>query len=577
MSSKANTVTHNLRSRPAFDVGGSYLQFTSSPVSSSRDRSPARSKSSGGSRSPARGSRSPARRRQSGGSRSPARSKPAEQVENSGSETKSLPKTPQKSPVRQSQRILERNLDKSPYIVLSDILHAELVEHGNIITTEDSLKPEIPGQPECNYQFEECLDLKPEPESEKDKEKSNVASGGIWSAMGIIISAALVFVLVILCSVKQFGLGMPNLSKQVDFYVDLQSLLMVTLWIVFQLLIALIPMGYVRMGQPLPEGGRLYYRCNGRLALLANVFYIGLLYYFEIPVFNWLTKKFVPVVVSAFVLTLCISLWLYHRASNLPQTQLSKCGETGCFFRDFYNGRELNPRLDNLDLKFFFTTNIGVIGWETLILLIVLEAYKKTLWTGNLLLVATFQSIYVLDYVLFQSCLVTTATVLYNGLGLHMVFASLLWQPFFSSIQVFDHLLNVKTMDFQTTALSALLFGAGYVIHRCSSYQKDMFRSNPHNALCSGFKIIPSGTGRPLLCTFWWSICRHPNYLGTLLMATGWSLPSGSPFSYALPLVMLLSLLFRIRSVESVCRKNHGIAWDKYTERVKSRLIPWIY
>lgn len=117
-------VAHNLRSRPVFDVGnfGSYLQFTPSAASSSIDRSPARSKSPGRSRSPARGSRSPARSRQSVRSRSPARSKPAEEVENSGLETKPLPKTPQKSPVRQSQRILERRLDKSPCLVLSDIL-----------------------------------------------------------------------------------------------------------------------------------------------------------------------------------------------------------------------------------------------------------------------------------------------------------------------------------------------------------------------------------------------------------------------------------------------------------------------
>lgn len=82
-----------------------------------------------------------------------------------------------------------------------------MVEHGNIVTTEDALKPEIPGQPECNYQFEECPDLKLEPNSEKDEKKSDVASGGIWSAMGIIISAALVFVLVILCSVVSISAG----------------------------------------------------------------------------------------------------------------------------------------------------------------------------------------------------------------------------------------------------------------------------------------------------------------------------------------------------------------------------------
>lgn len=61
---------------------------------------------------------------------------------------------------------------------------------------------------------------------------------------------------------------MPNLPKQVDFYVDIQSFAMVTSWLGFQFLIALIPIGYVRVGQPLQEGGRLYYRCNGESWLM---------------------------------------------------------------------------------------------------------------------------------------------------------------------------------------------------------------------------------------------------------------------------------------------------------------------
>lgn len=81
-----------------------------------------------------------------------------------------------------------------------------MIEHGNVITTEDELKPEIPGQSERSYQSEECPDLKLEPGSGKYEKKSNVASGGIWGVTGII-STVLVFTLVILCSVVSISAG----------------------------------------------------------------------------------------------------------------------------------------------------------------------------------------------------------------------------------------------------------------------------------------------------------------------------------------------------------------------------------
>ena len=43
--------------------------------------------------------------------------------------------------------------------------------------------------------------------------------------------------------------------------------------------------------------------------------------------------------------------------------QLAKGGNTGNAIYDFFIGRELNPRIGNLDLKEFCELRPGLIGW----------------------------------------------------------------------------------------------------------------------------------------------------------------------------------------------------------------------
>jgi protein-S-isoprenylcysteine O-methyltransferase Ste14 len=40
-------------------------------------------------------------------------------------------------------------------------------------------------------------------------------------------------------------------------------------------------------------------------------------------------------------------------------------------------------------------------------------------------------------------------------------------------------------------------------------------------------ETIPTTTGKKLLVSGWWGMCRHPNYLGDLMMALSWSLTCG--------------------------------------------------
>ena len=70
---------------------------------------------------------------------------------------------------------------------------------------------------------------------------------------------------------------------------------------------------------------------------------------------------------------------------------------------DFFIGRELNPRVGPLDLKFFFELRPGLIGWVMLDLCFCAQAYKQydTVPTA-LLLVTYFHAFYVADALWFE-------------------------------------------------------------------------------------------------------------------------------------------------------------------------------
>lgn len=71
---------------------------------------------------------------------------------------------------------------------------------------------------------------------------------------------------------------------------------------------------------------------------------------------------------------------------------------SGNVIYDFFIGRELNPRVGMLDLKFLCALRPGLIALVVLIWILVIKAYEETgSYPPNLVLVAAFQTLYVAD------------------------------------------------------------------------------------------------------------------------------------------------------------------------------------
>ena len=51
----------------------------------------------------------------------------------------------------------------------------------------------------------------------------------------------------------------------------------------------------------------------------------------------------------------------------------------------------------------------------------------------------------------------------------------------------------------------------------------------------------------------------------------------GSVMPYIQPLMVLFFLAERCRQDEHFCREKHGAGWERYSQRVKYRMIPYVY
>ena len=69
---------------------------------------------------------------------------------------------------------------------------------------------------------------------------------------------------------------------------------------------------------------------------------------------------------------------------------------------------------------------------------------------------------------------------------------------------------------------------------------------------------------------------RHPRYLGLVLLVLGSALVFRSWIGIAADVILLGSLLWRIRDEEAMLQREFGAAWRAYSRRTK-RLLPWVW
>ncbi len=111
---------------------------------------------------------------------------------------------------------------------------------------------------------------------------------------------------------------------------------------------------------------------------------------------------------------------------------------------------------------------------------------------------------------------------------------------------------------------AALLFLSGSYVNSVSEIQRKLWKRNPDN---KGHCYTGGLFGYSM----------HINYFGDVVLFTGWCLLTGSLWTLALPLLMLLMFMFvHIPPLDQYLAERYGAEFDAYRARTR-RLIPFIW
>ncbi|KAM8947371.1 delta(14)-sterol reductase LBR [Pelodytes ibericus] len=353
------------------------------------------------------------------------------------------------------------------------------------------------------------------------------------------------------------------------------------LWLLVQAMLYMLPLGKVAVGLPLANGERLQYRINGFCALLLTLAAVAGMLYYKINLL-YVYHNLLQFAASATVVSIVLSVYAYVRSFRASEVDLSPAGRSGNYIYTFFMGRELNTRIGRFDLKYFCVLHPGLIGWVVvnwIMLLAEMHTQKTDMPSLSMILVNSFQLLYVAHALWNEEGALTCMDIVHDGFGFMLAFGNLVWIPFIYSLQSFYLVNHPVDICWPTAAVIVALNTFGYFIFCSANNQKLAFRKNPDDPRLAYLKSIPTSTGRNLLVSSWWGHVRHPNYLGDIIMAWAWCLPCG--FSHMLPYfygIFLTGLLIHreIRD-EQQCKLKYGPDWDVYCQHVPYRIIKYIY
>ncbi|XP_060569912.1 delta(14)-sterol reductase LBR-like [Ruditapes philippinarum] len=360
--------------------------------------------------------------------------------------------------------------------------------------------------------------------------------------------------------------------------VDLKIAAYIFLWFLAQCFLYILPIGGHREpGIILPSGDRLLYNTNALTALTANIALLAAAVALGYDV-RRMTSSLVSMYKASVFLCFTFSVYLYVRGGTADERKKNSNGCSGNVAYDWFIGRELNPRWRSLDIKYVLFRS-GIIGWIILNLCSLVENWTTfERFNSTLLLLNMIQLTYVADYFWFESGVIVSRDIVHEGLG-YNILIQFVMIPFCFCVQTRYILTNDTRLPNTAFCCIAIIYTTGYYIYRRSNSEKNDFRKNPNDPKLWYLQTMPTSSGKRLLINSWWGMCRHPNYLGDLIISLSYALCTG--FSHVVPYLgttfLVLLLLDRERQDNNGCKQKYGTDWDKYCRIVKYRIIPGIY
>ncbi|RPD62491.1 ERG4/ERG24 ergosterol biosynthesis protein [Lentinus tigrinus ALCF2SS1-7] len=361
---------------------------------------------------------------------------------------------------------------------------------------------------------------------------------------------------------------------------DTQAAIAYFAWYAFVVVAWLILPGDWVDGVPMRNGVTKKYKINAfSTALLTFGVVAGVIYRYGPQPLTFIYDHWIGLVTASILMAVVQALYCYLSSFRNGKL-LALGGNSGNPIYDFYIGRELNPSIGSFDIKSFNELRPGLILWALIDIGMVCEqAVRRGGFanvTDSMWLVLAFQMFYVIDALYNEPAILTTMDITTDGFGFMLAVGDLAWVPFVYSLQARYLVFNQIELGPINTALVVLVNLAGYYIFRAANGEKNDFRNGRDT---KNLQYMTTESGRKLITSGWWGRSRHPNYMGDLLMAFAWSLPTGfnTPITYFYVIYFAVLLIHRERRDSEACQLKYGKDWDKYKKLVPWRIIPYVY
>jgi len=330
--------------------------------------------------------------------------------------------------------------------------------------------------------------------------------------------------------------------------------------------------GYVRHEQ---TGKLLEYKLNGHLVLPGSIFIWLVLGYIQLVPYDWLYQVRWYSLAGAVTLGLLFTLIIV-----LPYPSSGKN-----IFADLWFGRRKDPQCKKGNLLIDGKMWLYLIGAVTLQLNVLsfLAYHWQNVYPFNpgLLMGAAMLTFFVWDYLSFERVHLYTYDFIAERVGFKLGFGCLAFYPYFYSIAIWStaHLPNPGHPQW-LSAFFIIIFVSGWILARGANLQKYYFKISPAKKFLGIMPEVIRDEKHSLLVNGFWGKSQHINYLGEILMACGIALAVGYPgvmWVWLYPLYYVVLLFTRQADDDKICGAKYGELWDKYKEKVKYRIIPYIY
>ncbi|KAF8142498.1 7-dehydrosterol-delta 7-reductase [Mycena galopus ATCC 62051] len=317
------------------------------------------------------------------------------------------------------------------------------------------------------------------------------------------------------------------------------------IWVVFQAALFVALPGTPRYGDTTPAGNRLPSKINGLLSWFLTI------------------GQWTGLMVAASTYGTVLSVIVYVKAHVSPSHPSDRKFSGNSLFHGLFAGIELNPRFGNLDLKLFNIGHVGMTAWTI----------KFGYVSNGMIVVNILQNLYIVDFFYQEGWYVHTIDIAHDHFGAA-------WIPSMYTLQA-QYLANYPVNLTRTEALIILLVGIfGCRMFRASNEQRTVARRTAGNCLIWGKKPVvitahyTTSNGKEhtslLLCSGFWGIARHFNYIADLILSFAMCASCGvrNVFPYAYFVQMIVLLVHRSIRDENRCSKKYGKDWELYKARV---------